>query len=47
MGKKLKNELFALALYISVIDGHVKHGWPISSVLEDNFMFIPADVLHT
>ena len=26
MGEKLKNELFALALYISVIDGHVRHG---------------------
>ena len=47
MGEKLKNELFVLALYISVIDGHVKHGWPISSVLEGSFMFILADVLHT
>lgn len=26
MGVKLENELFALALYISVVDGYVKRG---------------------
>jgi len=26
IGEKLENELFALALYISVVDGHVKRG---------------------
>lgn len=27
MGERLENKLFALALYISLINGYVKSGW--------------------
>ena len=43
MGERLENKLFALALYISVTDGYVKHGWHPPSVLG----FIPVGILHT
>ncbi len=31
MGERLENKLFALALYISLINGYVKSGWLMPS----------------
>ena len=38
MGERLENKLFAPALYISVIDGHVKKDW-LRPAGRDRFKF--------